>query len=137
MAALKAGNPEGNSGASIVLTDVQALHDLNLRFRGLNEPTDVLSFARVGGSEREGTIDAASFPDIPGDHSLGDVVVSFPHAQTQAKERGVSTEQELALLIIHGVLHLLGHDHAEATERALMQSLENEALNKLFAGALT
>ena len=146
-AALRAGDPQGTAGASILLTNEQALHDLNRRFRGLDEPTDVLAFGR--GGEQEGgpegkqelhqaeasDTQGVNFPDAPGEDSLGDVVVSYPHAEAQAAERSVPTERELALLIVHGVLHLLGHDHAEPGEQAAMQALEAEALDLLFAGA--
>ena len=138
-AALRAGDPDGTGGASILLTNDDALHDLNRRFRGLDEPTDVLAFGR-GGEQESGPgaspgAPGVSFPDAPGEESLGDVVVSYPHAEAQAAERGVPTERELALLIVHGVLHLLGHDHAEPDEAAAMQALEAQALDLLFEGA--
>lgn len=139
LAGLQAGDPDGTPGATIVLTGADALHDLNLRYRGLDESTDVLSFGHDGpeGGGRDSGPSAADvgFPEPPGEESLGDVVVSYPHAEAQAAERGVPTERELALLIVHGVLHLLGHDHAEPGETAAMQALETQALGLLFAGA--
>lgn len=138
IAALRAGDPDGTSGASIVLTHAEALRDLNLRYRGLDESTDVLSFGndgpQEGGSDSEPSAPDVGFPETPGEESLGDVVISYPHAEAQATERGVPTERELALLIVHGVLHLLGHDHAEPTETAAMQALEAQALGSVFAG---
>ena len=73
------------------------------------------------------------FPIFPDEESLGDVVISFNHAKTQAKSHNVPFEQELALLIVHGVLHLLGHDHAEPDETAKMQGLEKIILDDFFA----
>ena len=129
-AALAAGDPEGSAGASIVVADDTTLHDLNLRFRGLDEPTDVLAFAQTG----EGPLGPGlDFPETPEGASLGEVVVSHPRAEAQALERGVVTERELALLVVHGVLHLLGHDHAEPEETVVMQALESEALGHVFA----
>ena len=62
---------------------------------------------------------------------LGEVIVSYPQAQRQAEERGAPLEHELALLVVHGVLHLTGHDHLDPEETALMQSKERTALAAL------
>ncbi len=129
-AALAVGDSEGSAGASIVLTDDATLQDLNLRFRGLDEPTDVLAFGRTGDGQGEPDLD---FPGTPEEESLGEVVISHQRAASQAAERGVETERELALLVVHGVLHLLGHDHAEPEETTVMQALENDALAQVFA----
>ncbi len=68
----------------------------------------------------------------PGELSpLGEVIVSYPQAKRQAEERGVRLEHELALLVVHGVLHLTGHDHLELQETKLMRSREQAALAKL------
>jgi probable rRNA maturation factor len=68
----------------------------------------------------------------PGELSpLGEVIVSYPQAQRQAEQRRAPLEHELALLVIHGVLHLTGHDHLEPEESALMQSKERTALATL------
>ena len=95
----------------VVVTGDVAVRDLNRRYRGEDAPTDVLSFAL-----RE---DAEEFV-LPPDASLrlGDVVVSLPAARRQAKEAGHSLERELALLLVHGLLHLLGYDHASDEQRS-------------------
>ena len=121
-------DPQGNSGANIFITNAETLHDLNFRFRGFDESTDVLSFPQSIDTETE-----VIFPIFPDEESLGDVVISFNHAKTQAKSHNVPFEQELALLIVHGVLHLLGHDHAEPDETAKMQGLEKIILDDFFA----
>ena len=73
------------------------------------------------------------FPAVPGEpSSLGEVVLSFPMAERQAREHNVPVEQEAALLIVHGILHLLGHDHAEPEEEAAMRAIEQQALSVLF-----
>ena len=68
---------------------------------------------------------------------LGEVVIAYPQAQRQALERGVALDQELALLIVHGVLHLTGHDHLEPLEQAEMQEKERAALEAMPQAAIT
>lgn len=84
------------SSFGVRLIDDDEMRQLNWRFRGLDRPTDVLSFP--GGDTEEG-------------HHLGDVVISIPTARAQAEQRGHSTRSELRLLLVHGVLHCLGYDH--------------------------
>jgi probable rRNA maturation factor len=123
-AALEAGDPGGTAGASIVVADDDTLLDLNARFRGLDEVTDVLSFGEDG--------QGPAFPTVPGtEASHGEVILSYPLAMRQAREHNVATEQEVALLMVHGVLHLMGHDHAEPGEEAIMRSLEQQVLEQL------
>jgi probable rRNA maturation factor len=136
MTALKAADPSGDRDVSVVIADDETLHDLNLRYRGFDEPTDVLSF----GDESDASLadedadDGPAFPELP-DASLplGEIVLSYPLAVRQADEHNVTVDEEVALLIVHGVLHLLGHDHAEPDEEATMKALETEALSALFA----
>ena len=64
-------------------------------------------------------------------HPLGEVVVSYPQAQRQAQARGAETEQELALLVVHGILHLAGFDHVEPEEETRMKAREEEALARI------
>ena len=140
--ALAAGDPEGAGGVSIAVADDETLRSLNERFRGLDEVTDVLSFGSKQGGSKPGEGDAdASFPvDPDGKATLGEVVLSYPLAVRQADEHDVTAEEELALLVVHGVLHLLGHDHEEAEEEARMKELERQALTGFFgatAGAAT
>lgn len=93
--------PETTS-LGVRLVDDEEMRQLNRRFRGRDAPTDVLSFP--GGDTEEGRY-------------LGDVVISIPTARHQAQSRGHSTQRELRLLLIHGVLHCLGYDHgADAGE---------------------
>lgn len=137
-AALDAGDPEGRAGVSVVIADDETLHDLNRRFRGIDEVTDVLAFGERGAAldpapEAAG---APGFPSIPGETpSWGEVVVSYPLAARQAGEHNATVAEEAALLIVHGVLHLLGHDHAEPDEEAAMKALEATALGALSAAA--
>ena len=136
---LAVADPGGCSGASVIVADDETLHDLNLRFRGFDEVTDVLSFGESGAPIEDTALSAVGpspgggFLLVPGEpHSLGEVVLSYPMAERQAREHNVPVEQEAALLIVHGILHLLGHDHAEPEEEAAMRAIERQALGVLF-----
>ena len=130
--ALAAADPFGAGGASVVIADDTTLHDLNRRYRGIDESTDVLAFAEQG--------PASSVNGVPwdpaGEGSMGEIVVSYPLAVRQARRHGHSVEREVALLVVHGVLHLAGHDHEEPEEEAAMRELEERTVEQLFRGAL-
>jgi probable rRNA maturation factor len=104
------GAPQGTAVAITVLDD-DWMQDLNRHYRGLDAPTDVLAFALYEG---EPLVSAPGVPPV-----LGDVVISIDTAQRQAQALGHGLAAELALLTIHGCLHLLGYDHdePEAQER--------------------
>lgn len=108
-----------NASLTILLAGDERLRQLNRQFRGIDAPTDVLSYF-LGETD----------PDT-GEHYLGDVIISFPRAQAQAQERGHSTAEELDLLVVHGVLHLLGYDHADAEERDRMWAVQRQILHLL------
>ena len=108
---------------TIVLTGDETLQSLNLEFMGIDAPTDVLSFPAD-------LID----PDT-GQRYLGDVLISVPRARTQAPENGQSLQDEILLLAVHGILHLLGYDHAEPAEKEQMWARQNAVLRELGAGA--
>jgi probable rRNA maturation factor len=115
---------------SFVLVDEQRIQALNREWRGYDEPTDVLSF---GLSERsKPAVDGEEpfpFPQPEDDVlHLGEVVISYPTAERQAAEHGRPLEEELRHLLIHGILHLLGYDHAQPEEEAQMQQRERELL---------
>jgi probable rRNA maturation factor len=106
---------------SLHLVGDETIRALNAEHRGLDAPTDVLSFPL--GSE---------FTLPPGEPvHLGDVVVSYTRAVAQADEYGHSVEREVAYLVAHGVLHVLGYDHERDAERAVMREKEEEALRPL------
>jgi len=94
---------------------------LNLDYRGVDRPTDVLAFSQTEGE----------FGDVAPD-ILGDVVVSVDTARRQAKKAGHALEQELDLLITHGVLHLLGYDHEKGADgEKKMRDMEEKVLSAL------
>lgn len=101
---------EGAAGRelSVLLTDDAEIHALNRDYRGKDKPTDVLAFA----------LDEAGGPLGP----LGDVIISVERAAAQARSRRVTLARELELLAVHGTLHLLGYDHAEPAEAAVMRA---------------
>jgi probable rRNA maturation factor len=104
---------------SIVLVDDARIQALNRDFLAHDAPTDVLSFP-------------ADEPDPEtGRRYLGDVVISLARAEEQARERGHAAEDEMQLLVVHGVLHLLGHDHAEPGEKERMWMAQAQALERL------
>lgn len=104
---------------TLVLTGDEQVQALNREFLGIDHPTDVLSFS-AGETDPE-----------TGRTYLGDVVISIPQAAEQAGARGHAVEAEVQLLVVHGVLHLLGHDHAEEAEKKRMWALQAKALATL------
>ncbi len=117
----------GQGELGVVITDDAEIHDLNRRFRGVDAPTDVLAF----GAESENT-PFVTAPDAP--ILLGDVVVSCPRAQEQAAEADHPLAAEIQLLVVHGVLHLLGYDHAQPEGEALMWARQDDILRVLREG---
>lgn len=102
---------------SVLLTDDAEIHALNRQWRGVDKPTDVLSFPQLE--------DLAS---LCATGTLGDVVISLDTARREAAERRVSLDDVMAHLMVHGILHLLGYDHAEPAEERLMRARERAAL---------
>lgn len=104
---------------SIRLMDETTVRSLNARYAGEDHATDVLSFPS-----------AAEDPALV-THYFGDVALAVPVAEDQAAQAGHSVQVELALLTVHGVLHLLGHDHTQDDERARMWRAQSEILDRL------
>ena len=113
----------------LVITDSKTIQELNKTYRDNEKPTDVLAFHMIPNTSQELEQPFIDPPD--GMHHLGEVVISYTQAVKQAQEQGHSIEQELALLIVHGVLHLLGYDHELPHESQLMRAKENDILKKL------
>ena len=106
---------------SLIVTDDEAIRELNRRFRDVDAPTDVLAFG--AGTEEH----FASAPESP--PYLGDVVISYQRALAQAEELGHAVAEELKLLVIHGILHLLGYDHQEEADARKMREREDQVLH--------
>ena len=105
---------------SIVFVDDAAIQVLNRDYRATDAPTDVLSFAQGGGDE-------FATPEGAARH-LGDVIVSVETARRQAAEFGLALNDEVAHLVVHGILHLLGYDHEDAADAETMRAHEDAAL---------
>lgn len=112
---------------SLVFTNCETVQRLNRDYRGVDEATDVLAFGML--PQEEGDSSFALPPD--GVTRLGEVIISYPQAVDQAREQGHSVDKELALLIIHGILHLLGYDHEKPEEEARMRAREKELLEEI------
>jgi probable rRNA maturation factor len=112
---------------TLVIAPDDLLQQLNRDYRGIDEPTDVLSFAAQ--EEAEGQDVFISAPEAQ--NYLGDVVISFPTAERQAAAVGHSVADELSLLTVHGVLHLLGYDHASPEEETDMWARQAQILSSL------
>lgn len=131
---------------TLTLTDDEGIRELNRQYRGLDKPTDVLSFSLLEGeqadiryedeyesSDSEVGDDSWTDEDKAGDpfsDLLGDIVISVPRAEAQAAEYGHSFERELGFLFVHGFLHLLGYDHGDEEEEKEMFSKQEEVLRE-------
>ena len=111
-----------DSELTIVLTNDARLQELNRDYLGIDAPTDVLSFP------------ASELDPETGARYIGDILISVARAESQATTAGHPLESEVQLLVVHGVLHLLGHDHAEAMEKARMWKAQAEVLERLGLG---
>jgi probable rRNA maturation factor len=127
----------GEAELSLIFVDEQAITDLNERFLGGKGPTDVLAFPMdddivLGGRQPDQGGRGPGAPTEPGDppYLIGDVVICPKRADEQAGEHRNTLEEELALLVVHGVLHLLSYDHSEQEETEAMQRRERELLAK-------
>ncbi len=107
---------------TIVLTDDKQLHELNRDYLRVDAPTDVLSFP------------ASETDPETGARYLGDILISIPRAEEQARAAGHPLESEVQLLVVHGTLHLLGYDHAEPDEKTKMWKAQGEILASLGVG---
>ena len=127
--ALSAEGAAEGASVSVVLTDDAAVHALNREYRGVDAPTDVLSFGLSEAAQTAGEAEPDDFV-LPPDAALqlGEVIVSHETAERQAVTHQREPGHELAHLIVHGVLHLLGHDHADPDDESRMRAREDEVL---------
>jgi probable rRNA maturation factor len=138
---LMAEGVRGDVELSLLFVDEPTIAELNARFMEADGPTDVLAFPIddpvLGGRWPDASTSGPDREDPePGDMPLllGDVVVCPAVAERQAPEHAGSYDDELALLVVHGVLHVLGHDHAEPEETAVMQARERALLDEFHRG---
>lgn len=123
-------------GLGLVVADDETVRDLNKTYRGVDRTTDVLSFAFDSQGQYYGEASAPSdwtedveFVVPPSEEGgLGEVIISYPQARRQAQDSGRDVNDELARLVTHGILHLLGHDHVEDGEWQAMTARETSIL---------
>ena len=125
-AAEKVGELYGveNGEVSVTLTNNDYIHQLNRKYRQIDRPTDVLSFA-LNESEEP---DIENGPDI---NVLGDIILSVERAEEQAADYGHSLRREIAFLTVHGMLHLLGYEHTEEADRLEMEKEQRYVMEQL------
>ena len=118
-AALNFHDPALDVNLTVAVDTDETLHDLNLQYRGINAPTDVLSF------------NADEIDPETGQTYLGDILISYDRALAQAEKAGHPVQNELQLLAVHGTLHLLGFDHSQADEKQRMWAAQAEILERI------
>jgi probable rRNA maturation factor len=112
--AARVAAPKTDDTITVLLTDDDTVRDLNTRFRGKDAPTNVLAF-----------------PSAPGAGCLGDIALAFGVCAREATEQGKTLADHLRHLVVHGVLHLSGHDHETDVEAEAMEALERHLLARL------
>lgn len=118
---------------NVVLTDNPSIRQVNREYRNMDAATDVLSFPMVeyetpSDFSRVEELFADCFNPESGELMLGDIMISMDKVEEQAEKYGHSQERELAFLVAHSMLHLLGYDHMEEAERLVMEKKQNEIL---------
>ena len=123
--------------ASLTITDSEGIHELNKEFRGIDSPTDVLSFPNVS-YENAGDFSALLGEQLvdlldpdTGKIMFGDIVINEDRVRSQAEDYGHSVKREFAFLVAHSMLHLCGYDHMEEEEAKVMEKKQEEVLGKL------
>ena len=113
---------------TVTFTNPENIQKINKEYRNIDRPTDVLSFPMFEKEELDKKIQENDFPcqDI-----LGDIVISIPKVEEQAKEYGHSFERELSYMLVHGFYHLMGYDHMEEEDKKAMRTKEDAVLETL------
>lgn len=130
-----AGEAEGitDGEVSLTFTNDEEIHQLNLEYRGIDRPTDVLSFAmQEEGKDELGIIFEVDSEDEtdPISGMLGDIIISVDTAKAQSEEYGHSLEREIGFLFVHGFLHLIGYDHQDERSEAEMTAKQEAILKQ-------
>jgi len=125
-----------DASLSVVIVDDDEIQALNRQYRGIDAPTDVLSFGTQGNDAPDERDTDSTFVISPeqqkeADAYLGDVIIAYPQVVAQAAQQDHSTGHELSLLVVHGVLHLLGYDHATPHDEAQMWAIQDQVLETL------
>lgn len=135
LAALDAEECPFEAEVDVLLTDNASIRDINREERGIDAPTDVLSFPMVDypapGDFSQAEEDDSLFHPESGELLLGDMVISLDKVLSQAEEYGHSPKRELAFLVAHSMYHLMGYDHMEDAERLVMEEKQENLLQSL------
>jgi rRNA maturation RNase YbeY len=123
--ALESVGAQGKIALTVSVIGDRKMKKLNKQYRGVENTTDVLSFSLAEGKKQ--FVNPPDFKIL----NLGDVVISYPQALLQAAEDNVLVEERLADLLVHGVLHLLGHDHQKPQESVVMAQVQREIVKKV------
>lgn len=120
------------SCVNILITDNEGIQKLNLEFRNIDAPTDVLSFPAYEFSGLlKDCINSIQTEEIEGDIFLGDIAISIERAKTQSEEYNHSLLRESVFLALHGLLHLIGYDHTTKEETQAMEEMQEKILDKI------
>lgn len=131
-AALREEKVPDDCEVSVLLTDNEGIHELNRDYRGVDRPTDVLSFPANELSPGEFDADLCERDPETGRVFLGDMAISLEKCEAQAEEFGHSFERELMYLTVHSTLHLLGYDHVDEAEmKRQMRGREGVIMSRL------
>jgi probable rRNA maturation factor len=116
--------PSSATSVTVVVTDNDTLRELNEQYRGVDAPTDVLSFENLPDPD---------FPELDKviTDNLGDIIIAYPVAQAQALASGHTPQDEITLLAVHGFLHLLGFDHDTPANRQVMWDIQAQTMAEL------
>lgn len=117
--------------AFITLTDNESIREINMEHRGIDKPTDVLSFPLVEYVDGKPDIQPGDIDPDTNRVSLGDIIISAEKAKEQSESYGHSIEREFAFLAVHGMLHLLGYDHESEHDEKIMFKKQDEVLNEM------
>ncbi len=119
---------EADAEVDVTIVDDEEIHALNRDYRGMDKPTDVLSFAL------DEDVEESEEPELiggPEEHLYGDIIISAETALRQAEEYGHGLEREMTYLAVHGMFHLLGYDHMTEEDKAVMRQHEEAALRDI------
>ena len=114
---------EKEYSASVIFVNPEEIHEINKTYRGIDRPTDVISFALMDSED--------DYEMMEDDNELGDIFINVEAIRNQAKEYGHSLRREVCFLFTHGLLHLLGYDHMEEDEEKEMFALQDVLLDEI------
>ena len=116
---------------NVILTNPENIRIANKEYRNIDKETDVLSFPMFQKQEIEDLIEKSKTEEQVVEDVLGDIIISIPRVEEQAKDYGHSSERELAYMVVHGFYHLMGYDHIKEEDKKIMRPKEEYILNKL------